>query len=296
MPISSMTGFARAEGRKDACSWTWEIKSVNAKGLDVRCRLPSGFENLEKPVRDRAAKRFKRGNLSVLLNTSWDESGAGVRVNHAALEELLAVLPEIRKQVPDAREPSLNGLLALRGVIEPIEENLGEEDRVTLEKALLDDFGSALDALAVMREEEGARLKDTLETRLTDIAGLCAEAEKLAVMQPAAILERLKTQVEALMEGIPALPDDRLAQEVALLASKADLREELDRLKAHQEASGELISTGGPVGRKLDFLCQEFNREANTLCAKSQDVDLTRIGLDLKAAIEQLREQVQNIE
>ncbi len=294
--ISSMTGFARAEGRKDARSWTWEIKSVNAKGLDVRCRLPNGFERLEKPIRDRAGKLLKRGNVSVMLNMRRQEGEAGVRVNHAVLEELLAALPEIRERVADVREPSLDGLLGLRGVVEPIEEDLTEDQRAELEAEILNDFEEALDALAAMRGEEGARLSDTLDARLDDIARLCGEAEKLAAMQPAALRERLKTQVQALLDDIPAIPEERLAQEAALLMSKADLREELDRLQAHREAAKDLMATGGAVGRKLDFLCQEFNREANTLCSKSQDIDLTRIGLDLKAAIEQLREQVQNIE
>ena len=296
MSISSMTGFARAKGRKDTSSWTWEIKSVNAKGLDVRCRLPNGFESLEKPLRDRAAKRLKRGNVSAALNLRRQEGVAGVRVNHAVLEELLATLPEIRKRVADAREPSLDGLLALRGVVEPVEEDLNDEARKALEAEILNDLDTALNALGAMRDEEGARLAETLQARLDDIAGLCAEAEKLSVMQPDALRQRLKTQVQQLLEDIPAISEERLAQEAALLMSKADLREELDRLQAHQEAAQELMKGKGAVGRKLDFLCQEFNREANTLCSKSQDIDLTRIGLELKAAIEQLREQVQNIE
>ena len=296
MPISSMTGFAHTEGRKGSCSWTWEIKSVNAKGLDVRCRLANGFERLEKPLRDRAAGRFKRGNVSVSLNTVWNEGEAGFRVNHVILGELLAVLPEIQKQFPNAGPPSVDGLLALRGVIEPVEEDLSDVARDALEAEMLDGFDAALEALAAMRDDEGARLSETLNARLNDIARLCGEAEKLAAMQPEAIRERLKAQVEALLEDVPAIPEERLAQEAALLMSKADLREELDRLKAHRDAALELMNGSGAVGRKLDFLCQEFNREANTLCSKSQDTDLTRIGLDLKAAIEQFREQVQNIE
>ncbi len=296
MPISSMTGFAHTEGQKGSCSWTWEIKSVNAKGLDVRCRLANGFEHLEKPLRDRAGERLKRGNVSVSLNTVWNKGEAGFRVNHVILGELLAALPKVRKQLPDAGPPSIDGLLGLRGVIEPVEEKLDEETRGALEAEMLDGFAAALDALAGMRDDEGARLSETLNARLDEIARLCGEAEKLAAMQPAAIRERLKIQVQAWLEDIPAIPEERLAQEAALLMSKADLREELDRLKAHHEAALELMNANGAVGRKLDFLCQEFNREANTLCSKSQDTDLTRIGLDLKAAIEQFREQVQNIE
>jgi len=291
-----MTGFARTEGRKDTCSWTWEVKSVNAKGLDVRCRLPNGFERLEKPLRDRTSGRFKRGNITVALNTVWNEGEAGFRINHVVLGELLAAMPEIQKQIPDAGMPSIDGLLALRGIIEPVEEDLDEEAREALEAELLDGFDAALEALSGMRDDEGERLSETLTARLDDISRLCDAAEALAVMQPDAIREKLKTQVEALLEDVPAIPEERLAQEAALLMTKADVREELDRLKAHHEAALGLMTGTGAVGRKLDFLCQEFNREANTLCSKSQDTDLTRIGLDLKAAIEQFREQVQNIE
>jgi len=291
-----MTGFARSEGQSNGCSWTWELKSVNAKGLDVRCRVPNGFENLEKAARDRVAKTFKRGNVTVNLTFSWIKGDAGFRVNPQVLEELLATLPEIRKQLPDAAPPSVDGLLALRGVIEPVEEELSDVARSALNSEILESFEPALAALLAMRDDEGARLSEALDTRLDEIAGLSGDAEKLAALQPDAIRERLKTQVETLLADISALSEDRLAQEAALLMTKADIREELDRLKAHEQAARELMGNGGAVGRKLDFLCQEFNREANTLCSKSQDVTLTRIGLDMKSAIEQFREQVQNIE
>ncbi len=296
MTVSSMTGFARSEGQSNGCSWTWELKSVNAKGLDVRCRVPNGFENLEKAARDRVAKTFKRGNVTVNLTFSWIKGDAGFRVNPQVLEELLATLPEIRKQLPDAAPPSVDGLLALRGVIEPVEEELSDVARSALDSEILESFEPALAALLAMRDDEGARLSEALDTRLDEIAGLSGNAEKLAALQPDAIRERLKTQVETLLADIPALSEDRLAQEAALLMTKADIREELDRLKAHEQAARELMGNSGAVGRKLDFLCQEFNREANTLCSKSQDVTLTRIGLDMKSAIEQFREQVQNIE
>jgi len=296
VPISSMTGFARTEGQNGPFSWTWEAKSVNARGLDVRCRLMGGFEGLEPAARDKAAKRFKRGNLSLMLNLSHARGEAGYKVNQVVLGELLAKLPELRLQAPDASPPSIDGLLALRGVIEPVEEDLSEGEREALEKDVLAGLDAALDSLGAMRDAEGARLAPALDGRLDDIARLCGEAETLAAAQPAAIRARLKEQVEALMEDVSALPEERLAQEAALLMTKADVREELDRLKAHQEAARDLMAGNGAVGRKLDFLCQEFNREANTLCSKSQDKKLTRIGLDLKAVIEQFREQVQNIE
>ena len=296
MSVSSMTGFARLEGQAEGCSWSWELKSINAKGLDVRCRVPSGYEKLEKAAREETAKSFKRGNVTVNLTINWQKGDAGFRVNPVVLGDLLAVLPDIRKQLPDAAPPSIDGLLALRGVIEPVEEELTDDAREALESEILESFEAALAALSAMRDEEGARLEESLDARLDEIAGLSSEAEKLAALQPDAIRERLKTQVQVLMEDIPALSKERLAQEAALLMTKADIREELDRLKAHEQAARDLMGNGGAVGRKLDFLCQEFNREANTLCSKSQDVTLTRIGLDMKSSIEQFREQVQNIE
>ena len=296
MSISSMTGFARAEGQKDSRSWTWEVKSGNAKGLDVRCRVPGGFERLEHPARQRVKERFRRGNVTLALGITGNKGNGGYRINQAVLAELLAALPEIRKQIPDAETPSIDGLLGLRGVIEPVEDDLTDNARQALDEAILASLDSALDQLSAMRGEEGGRLLSALGSLLNHIARLAGEAENLAAAQPDAIHARLKTQVEELLEGSSALPEERLAQEVAILASKADLREELDRLKAHNEAARDLVSGEGAVGRKLDFLCQEFNREANTRCSKSQDTDLTRIGLDLKAAIEQFREQVQNIE
>ncbi|MAF96915.1 MAG: YicC family protein [Rhodospirillaceae bacterium] len=296
MSISSMTGFARAEGRKDSRSWTWEVKSVNAKGLDVRCRVPAGFERLEHPARERVKGRFRRGNVTLALSVSSSKGEAGYRVNHVVLGEMLVTLPEIIKQVPDAGPPSVDGLLALKGVIEPVEDDITDDAREALDAEILADLDSALESLAAMRGDEGSKLALVLNERLDDIGRLCGEAEKLAETQPQAIHEKLKAQVQTLLDDMTALPDERLAQETALLASKADLREELDRLKAHLEAARGLMTADGGVGRKLDFLCQEFNRETNTLCSKSQNVGLTRIGLDLKATIEQFREQVQNIE
>lgn len=296
MSISSMTGFARSDGRNDKRSWAWEVKSVNAKGLDVRCRVPAGFERLEQPARERVKALFRRGNVTLALSVSTSQGEAGYRVNQAVLGEMLATLPEIMKQVPDAGTPSADGLLSLKGVIEPVEDDQSDDDREALDGEILTGLDAALEELAAMRGDEGAKLSSVLNERLDDIGRLCGEAEKLAAAQPQAIHEKLKAQVQELLDEVPSLSEERLAQEAALLASKADLREELDRLKAHLEAAQGLMRADGGVGRKLDFLCQEFNREANTLCSKSQDVELTRIGLDLKATIEQFREQVQNIE
>ena len=294
--ISSMTGFARQEGNKDTRTWTWEVKSVNTKGLDVRCRLGGGFDHLEQQVREKAKDMFTRGNISISLSVVRDRNEAGFQVNQAVLGEFLATLPEIEKLIPETGKPSIDGLLRLPGVIESRDDKLSEEEQEALDKSILEDLDGALEALADMRGEEGRKLEKILIGFLDEIAKLCKDAEKLAAAQPKAIRDRLMEQVQDLLEATPALSEDRLALEVAILAGKADLREELDRLAAHQEAARDLLSGDVAVGRKLDFLCQEFNREANTLCSKSQDVELTRVGLDLKAVIEQFREQVQNIE
>ena len=291
-----MTGFARAEGQRDSRSWTWEVKTGNAKGLDVRCRVPGGFERLEHPARQRVKERFRRGNVMLALSISSSQGESGYRVNQVVLGEMLATLPEIIKRVPDAGPPSADGLLALKGVIEPVEEQLSEDERQALEAGLLSDLDGVLDELATIRSNEGGHLAGILGQHLDSIWALCEQAEKLANLQPAAIREQLRLQVAELLEQAPALPEERLVQEAALLMTKADVREELDRLKAHHEVAQNLLQVDGGIGRKLDFLCQEFNREANTLCAKSHYIELTNIGIDLKTTIDQLREQVQNIE
>ena len=291
-----MTGFARSQGRQGDGSWTWEIKSVNGRGLDLRCRMPAGLESLDVAIRERAAKRLRRGNLQVGLTVKRERGQGGYRVNRDVLDHLLSLLPEVRKRLPDVGAPSADGLLALRGVIEPAEDEEDEETRRAFEKALLAGFDAALADLATMREAEGGRLAGVLADQLTAITGLCEQAAALAATQPDAIRQRLREQVAALLDAAPELPEERLVQEAALLAAKADVREELDRLRAHLAAARELMAGDGAIGRKFDFLCQELNRETNTLCSKSADVALTGIGLDLKTAVEQLREQVQNIE
>lgn len=293
--LTSMTGFARAEGSHGRCTWVWEVKTVNGKGLDLRFRLPGGFDNLEKPVRDMAQSLFKRGNFSIGLNIKWTDQTAGYQVNKQALDDLLAALPDIQSKVPDMPAPNLGDLLGVRGVVEPVEESL-DDLRDALEPKLLENAHAAMTALKGVRDEEGARMADVLMGHLQTIEKLRDDAVRLAALQPEAITAKFKASIEEILKEVPPLPEEKIAQEVALLVAKADVREELDRLKAHCEAAHDLMKGASPVGRKLDFLCQEFNREANTLCSKSADVDLTRIGLDLKAAIEQFREQVQNIE
>jgi len=294
--VSSMTGFSHSEGQNDFCSWMWDLKSVNAKGLDVRCRVPGGHENLEKFIRKRVAKTFKRGNVTVILVIRWFNSDPGFRVNSSVLGEILKILPELKLLLPSARPPSVDGILSLRGVIESTDEALAKSISKELEEELMGNFEVALTALLEMRNVEGALLTNVLGERLNEISMLNINAQKLALIQPEAIRKRLKNQVKSLLKDIPILSEDRLILEIALLMSKADVREELDRLMAHEQAARDLIKKGGNIGRKLDFLCQEFNREANTLCAKSPDINLTRIGLDMKSSIEQFREQIQNIE
>ena len=290
-----MTGFARADGHEDGASWVWELKSVNSKSLDLRFRLPPGLDGLELPLRTSLAQKLKRGALSVTLTVTRGPATGGVRINREALEQVLAASQAL---VAEGRAalPRADGLLALRGVLESGEEPDDEAERERRQAGLLASWEKALDGLVAMRRGEGARLIPVLEARLAEIAHLVAAAEDSAAVQPEALKLRLRDLVAALLDASPALPPERLAQEAALLVGKADIREEIDRLAAHVVAAQELLAEGGAIGRRFDFLCQEFNREANTLCSKSSDVALTRIGLDLKAVIEQLREQVQNLE
>ncbi|GLK76897.1 hypothetical protein GCM10008171_21510 [Methylopila jiangsuensis] len=296
MAIASMTGFARVAGGVGDVRWTWEIRSVNAKGLDLRLRTPPGFDALEPQARALAAARLHRGTLHASLALERAARPTEVRVNEAALAAVLAAAAAIRARAPEIAPPSVDGLLAQRGVVEVVETQETPEQRAALDAAALADFGRALDALSAMRAAEGAALAAVLGERLATIAALAAQADACPARRPEAIRARLAEQVAALLGASPQLDPDRLHQEAALLAARADVREELDRLAAHVEAARALIAEGGPVGRRLDFLAQEFGRESNTLSAKSNDRSLTAIGLELKAVVEQFREQVQNVE
>ena len=290
-----MTGFARQEGGHGGVSWTWEIKSVNGKSLDQRCRLPAGYEELEAKARHATAERFARGNFQISLNMGTPDRPVSFRVNEALLDQLLALAGALKDR-KEAEAPRLDGLLAVRGVVEAVEEEEDEAARAARMQVLAADLNRTLDALAEVRRAEGARLAALAEGHLDSIARSVAAAEASAAAQPEALRRRLKDQLEELLETAPALPEERLAQEAAILITKADVREEIDRLEAHIAAARELLAGNGPIGRRLDFLCQEFNREANTLCSKAADVELTRVGLELKTVIDQLREQVQNLE
>ncbi|MGH7072734.1 MAG: YicC/YloC family endoribonuclease [Stellaceae bacterium] len=295
MAISSMTGFARAEGHAESLSWVWELKSVNGKSLDLRFRLAPGYEALELPFRALVAERLQRGSVAINLGVARAGAAGAFKINRDALMQAVAAATEL-VELHGAAPPRADGLLALRGVIEVGEAEEDEASREHRTAALIDGARAAIDRLVAVRREEGGRIALVLEAHFDEIETLVAAADATAAIQPDAIRARLDQQLAAILEAAPALPEERLAQEAALLMAKSDLREELDRLKAHVAASRELLEAGGTVGRRFDFLCQELNREANTLCAKSSDLALTRIGLALKAAIEQLREQVQNIE
>jgi len=289
-----MTGYARAVGSVAGASFSCEIKSVNSRGLDIRLRLAPGFDALEAEIRQRIGRMVSRG--AITCNVSIEREGAGgqVRINEQALATVLAAMGELTGKIA-ASPPSLDGILALPGVLEQRNQPPGAADEEALGAAILAGVSQALLGLVLARRQEGGRIAAVLLQRLDEIDSQIARAEAHPARGRDAILARLRQQVAELASDI-ALPPERLAQEALLLATKADIREELDRLVAHLDSARQLIATGGAVGRRLDFLAQEFNREANTLCSKSNAVELTAIGLDLKASIDQLREQVQNIE
>src|SRR5579885_982771 len=294
MGVSSMTGFAREAGEAAGITWVWELKSVNGRSLDLRLRLPPGFDALEMTLRAALGRRFRRGSISATLTVARTQPPA-IRINRDALGRILALLGELSGEIEAAAPPRLDGLLNLRGVIETVDD---EDEAIVAERhaAILAGWTAALDRLHASRGEEGARLDAVLAGQLGELSGLVAAAADCAAAQPEAIRARLAAQIAELGELVPALPPERLAQEAAMLITRADIREELDRLRAHLAQAGDLLRQGEAVGRQLDFLCQELNREANTLCSKSADIELTRIGLALKAAVEQFREQVQNLE
>ena len=293
MGVSSMTGFARAEGEADGISWIWELKSVNSRSLDLRLRLPPGFDPLEAQLRASLARRCRRGNIAATLSVNRLVPPA-IRINRAVLAQIVALLGELAGDI-EAAPPRLDGLIGLRGVIETVEDD--PESVVEARRAaVVGGWAVALDRLALARAEEGARLSAVLSAQRAELAGLVEAAAGCAAAQPEAIRARLLTLLGELSDLAPTMPQERVAQEVAMLVTRSDIREELDRLRAHIAQAGELLERGESVGRQLDFLCQELNREANTLCSKSADIELTRIGLALKAAVEQFREQVQNLE
>ena len=295
MALSSMTGFARGHGVSGAYAWAWELKSVNGKGLELRLRLPAGWDALEAPARSRAAEILSRGTIYATLSVTRAGVPPVVRVNEPVLAAVLATMREVGSRI-NAAQPSLDGILALKGVIEVSEPDESEDERRGAEAAILAGFDQALAGLAEMRREEGDALARVLSARIGEIGALAARAEAAPGRRPEAIKARLAEQLATLLSATDKFDADRLHQEAILIAAKADVREELDRLIAHIAQVQRLIEQGGAVGRRLDFLAQELNREANTLCAKANDVELTNVGLELKTVVEQFREQVANLE
>ena len=295
MALSSMTGFARAHGVSGAYAWSWELKSVNAKGLDVRFRLPPGWDAVEVAARQRVADKLSRGTVYCNLTAERKGVAPTVKINEPVLNAVIASLQQLTGKI-DAGAPTLDGILSLKGVMEVSEENEREDERQAAEAAIVAGFDAALEDFVAMRRHEGDALGTILNVRLSEISALAARAEAAPGRKPEAIKARLAEQVATLLEASQRFDSDRLYQEAIMLASKADVREELDRLAAHIAQAQKLLRDGGPAGRRLDFLAQELNRESNTLTAKANDVELTNIGLELKSVVEQFREQVQNLE
>lgn len=294
--ISSMTGFASGKGQVGAHSWNWELRSVNGKGQDIRIRVPDWITGLETHLRKTVSEATARGNITVGLRLSREEGAATLALNSAQLDAVLAALAETEERAMAAglslAPSTASQILALRGILEA---DVEADDPAPLLAALKTDFAPVFAAFLEMRAEEGAALHEVIAGQLAQIETLTQAAAKAAAAREA----ESETALRAALARVSAAVDvdeARIAQELALLAVKSDITEEIDRLKAHVAAARDLLAKGGPVGRKLDFLAQEFNREANTLCSKSQDSDLTAIGLDLKAVIDRMREQIQNVE
>lgn len=298
MTIRSMTGFASAQGALGPHSWAWELRSVNAKGLDLRLRVPDWLDGLEAALRGDLGKALARGNVSLTLrlSRSGDEAGQ-LEINHAALASVLEAMAQVEAAAASRKIPlaptSATDLLGLRGVLE---QSAAEEDPAPVVKALRKEFESLVAEFVQMRETEGAALATVLNSQLDQVEALTAEAARKAEDRKPKVAQALKANLARVLDNSDGADPERVAQELAMLAVKADVTEEIDRLGAHVAAARELLAAGGAVGRKLDFLMQEFNREANTLCSKAQNSALTAVGLELKAVIDQMREQVQNIE
>jgi uncharacterized protein (TIGR00255 family) len=295
--IRSMTGFASANGVLAPHSWGWELRSVNGKGLDLRLRVPDWVDGLEAGLRKQLGADIARGNVTCNLRIARDENTGGLTVNAAQLETVLEALQQIEARAMDAGvslAPSkASDIVTMRGVLE---QATTVDDVETLAKTLLAEFATVLADFNAMRAREGAALEGVLQAQLAEVETLTAQAASLAEQRKAEMAQTLQRNLARVLDNTEGVEAGRLAQELALIAVKADVTEEIDRLYAHVSAARDLLGQGGAVGRKLDFLMQEFNREANTLCSKAQNTELTRVGLALKAVIDQMREQVQNVE
>jgi uncharacterized protein (TIGR00255 family) len=295
MALSSMTGFARSHGASGPYVFEWELKSVNAKGFDLRLRLPQGWDELDAHAKKRAGELLARGTVYANLNVKRANAASTVRINEDVLSAIVKVAHELAGKI-DAVAPSIDGLLGIKGVIEVVELESNEDEDKAAKAAAAKAFDEALDNLVVMRRREGTSLGQILTQRLDEIEVLAKKAETAPGRKPDAVRARLAEQVAALLETTDRFDADRLSQEALLIAAKADIREELDRIASHLSQARELIGKGGPIGRRLDFLAQEFHREVNTTCSKSNDLELTNTGLEMKSVVEQFREQVQNLE
>ena len=295
MALSSMTGFARSNGASGPYAFEWELKSVNAKGFDLRMRLPPGWDELEAFARKRAGEVLSRGTVYANLNVKRTNAASAVRINEEVLASIVRVAGVLAGKI-DAVAPSIDGLLGIKGVIEIVEPESDEAEDKAARAAAAAAFEQALANLVEMRQREGVTLGQILIQRMDEIEGLATKAEAAPGRKPEAIKARLAEQIAALLESTDRFDPDRLTQEALLIAAKADIREELDRIASHIAQVREMIAKGGPVGRRLDFLAQEFHREVNTCCSKSNDLELTNTGLAMKNVVEQFREQVQNLE
>jgi uncharacterized protein (TIGR00255 family) len=295
MALSSMTGFARSHGASGPYTFEWELKSVNAKGFDLRMRLPPGWDELEAFAKKRAGEVLSRGTVYANLNVKRANAASTVRINEDVLTSIVKVAGELAGKI-DAVAPSIDGLLSIKGVIEVVEPESNEEEDKAAKAAAAAAFEQALANLVEMRQREGVTLGKILSQRMDEIEELAKKAEAAPGRKPEAIKARLAEQIAALLESSDRFDADRLSQEAIMIAAKADIREELDRIASHISQARGMIGKGGPVGRRLDFLAQEFNREVNTCCSKSNDLELTNTGLEMKNVVEQFREQVQNLE
>jgi uncharacterized protein (TIGR00255 family) len=295
MALSSMTGFARSHGASGPYTFEWELKSVNAKGFDLRMRLPPGWDELEVFAKKRAGEVLSRGTVYANLNVKRASTASTIRINEDVLNSIVRVAGVLAGKI-DAVAPSIDGLLGIKGVIEVVEPDSDEAEDKAAKAAATAAFEQALADLVAMRQREGVTLGQILSQRMEEIERLAKKAEAAPGRKPEAIKARLAEQIAALLESSDRFDADRLNQEAILIAAKADIREELDRIASHISQTREMIGKGGPVGRRLDFLAQEFNREVNTCCSKSNDLELTNAGLEMKNVVEQFREQVQNLE
>jgi uncharacterized protein (TIGR00255 family) len=296
MPLKSMTGFGRAGGQESGASWNWELRTVNGRSLDMRFRLPPSLEAFELRLREEVGKSLARGNCAISLNLKQSAGGVDFRLNEAALLRFSALAERARELTGRTEILSLSALMNMKGVVETVEGTQGEEGASVLTESLFASFQQALAALGEARASEGRRLAGILEEKLSEMESLVAEAEASPSRTPEAIRERLRLHLQRIFGEDVDVDRDRLYQEAVMLATRADIEEEIKRLKSHVTAARELLAENQPVGRKFEFLAQEFQREANTLCSKSNAADITRIGLRLKSAIDQFREQVQNVE